>query len=184
MYSQSSEVTLAPHSRDKNKYGNQGRCDTWASPGKWQQVRGGIAWTSQICYLVWGMLVDSYDSTSDALFFLLSVFFSWKTELPEEASFDCRDFKKSSAAHLKGIRPDMQLLKKRDEVLDVNADHDQSAGPLAIGSLLRSLDIKSCDLKQHLLRFGPLGGRRAPRHTERLTCELASAFISSGHGQW
>lgn len=32
--SQSSEVPLAPRSRDKNKYGNQGRCDTWPLPGK------------------------------------------------------------------------------------------------------------------------------------------------------
>lgn len=46
-----------------------GRCQE-----KWQQVRGGIAWTSQICYLVWGMLVDSWDSTSEALFFLVFFF--------------------------------------------------------------------------------------------------------------
>lgn len=75
MYSQTSKVPLAPCSRDKNKYGNQGRRDTWATPGKWQQVRGGKAWTSQICYLVWGMLVDSWDSTSETLFFPLSFFF-------------------------------------------------------------------------------------------------------------
>lgn len=46
------------------------------------------------------------------LSFFLS-FFYWRTELPEEAAFDCREFKKSSAAHLKGIRPDVQLLKKQ-----------------------------------------------------------------------
>lgn len=110
------------------------------------------------------MLVDSCDSTSEALFFLLSVFFSWKTELQEEAAFDCRDFKKSSAAHLKGIRPDVQLLKKRDLILDVNADHDQSAAPLANGSLFRSLDIKSCYSKQHLLSFGPWGQKSSMTH--------------------
>lgn len=111
MCSQPSEVPLAPCSRDKNKYRNQGRCDTWALPGKWQQVSGGIAWTSQIWYLVWVMLVDSWDSTSDALSFFFSLFFFyWRTELPEEAAFDCRD---SSAAHLKGIRHDVHLLKKR-----------------------------------------------------------------------
>lgn len=74
MYSPSSERPLAPHSRDKNKYGNQGRCDTWAVPGKWHQVSGGIAWTSQTGYLVWGTLGDSQDGTSEDFFFFSSIF--------------------------------------------------------------------------------------------------------------
>lgn len=114
---------------------------------KWQQVSGGIVRTSQICYLVWGMLVDSWDSTSETFFFLVFFFFFlWRTELPEEAAFDCRHFKKCSAAHLKGIRPDVQLLqkKKKDAILDVNSDHDQSGAPLAIGSLSSSWDLKLC----------------------------------------
>ena len=86
MYSQSSKV---PRSRDKYKYGNQGRCDTSAMPGKWQQVSKDMAWTSQICHLVWGMLVDSWDNTSEALF-VLYFFYCW-AKFPMEAAFDCRD---------------------------------------------------------------------------------------------
>lgn len=39
--------------------------------------------------------------------------FDWRTELPEESAFDCKDFEKSTAANLKGIKPDVQLLKKK-----------------------------------------------------------------------
>lgn len=60
MYSQSSEGPFAPCSRDKNKYGNQGRCDTRALPGKCQQVSGGKARRSQICYLARTRIVDSW----------------------------------------------------------------------------------------------------------------------------
>lgn len=52
MYSQSSVVSLALCSRDKNKYRNRGRCDIGALPEEWQQVGGGVATTSQICHLV------------------------------------------------------------------------------------------------------------------------------------
>lgn len=61
-----------------------------------------------------------------------------RTELPEESAFDCRDFKKSSAAHLKGIRHGMQLHTERDVILDAKADPGHGAVPLIIGSLLSS----------------------------------------------
>lgn len=48
----SSVVSLAPCSRDKNKYRNRGRCDIGALPEERQQVGGGVATTSQICHLV------------------------------------------------------------------------------------------------------------------------------------
>lgn len=89
-------------------------------------------------------------------FYLFFSFFYWRTELPEETAFDCRDFKKSSAAHLKGIRPDVQLLKKRDVILDINADH--SVAPLAIGSLFSGYEKLG-------LSFWPFGGRQAPQQT-------------------
>lgn len=48
MYSQSCEVPLVPRSRDKNKYGNQGRCDILGiEEEKWQQVSGSVARTSK-----------------------------------------------------------------------------------------------------------------------------------------
>lgn len=158
MYSQSSEVPLAPCSRDKNKYGNQGRCDTWVLPGKWQQVGGGVAWTSQICYLVWGMLVDSWDSTSEALFFSCLCFTGEQSS--HGAAFDCKDFKKSSAAHLKGIRPDTQLLKKSNVILVVNADHDQSAAPLAAGSLV-SPEYENLQFKAAFIYFLAFWGQKS-----------------------
>lgn len=154
MYRQSSEVPLAPCSCDKNKYGNKGRCDIWAMPGKWQQVSGGIAWRSHICYLVWGMLVDSWDSASEALFFFLPFFFSFfllENRAPKGGSLWLQ--RKSSATHLKGIRLDVHLLTKRDVIPDVNADHDQNEAPLAIGSVFSSLDTKKMGFRDALIEF-------------------------------
>lgn len=74
LYSQSSEVSLRPRSRDKNKYRNRSRCDIGVPPEEWQQVSGGMATTSQICHLVQSLRADSYDSISQASFSLVCIF--------------------------------------------------------------------------------------------------------------
>lgn len=131
MYSQSSEVLPALCSRDKNKYGNRGRCDTRVLPEKKrQQVSGGIAWTSQICYLVWGMLADSWDSTSEACFFSPSFFFLTAEQSSQRRLPLIAEILKSALQSIwreLGLTCSCLKKKKRDMILDKNADHDQRA---------------------------------------------------------
>lgn len=70
MYSRPSEGSLAPRSRDKNKYRNRVRCDTGALPEEWQQVGGGMATSSQICQVCTLTAMKAFHG----LCFLLSAF--------------------------------------------------------------------------------------------------------------